>query len=89
MRTQTSSQNQIISVSLPQALVDQAQRMAQETKRSRSQMVQQALKQYFLFTRWKELQSYGVARSIELGLKPEDTERLINECRKTKIQNSR
>lgn len=88
MRAQTS-QNQIVSVSLPLELIKQARIIAQEMKSSRSQIFQQALRQYILLAKWKELQAYGVKRSIELGFKPEDVKSSIDEYRKAKIENSR
>lgn len=84
MPLQTISQNQIISVSLPANLIKQARSKAQKMQKSRSQIFQDALRQYFLMLKWKELQAYGVNRSIEMKLKPEDAERLIDEYRKTK-----
>lgn len=83
MPLQTKSQNQIISLSLPQTLIKKAQAMAKQVQKSRSQIFQEALKQYLWSIKWQELQAYGLNRSIAMKLKPEDTERLIDEYRKT------
>ena len=82
MALQASSKNQIISLSMPQILIKKAQAMAKQTQKSRSQIFQEALKQYLWSIKWQELQAYGIEQSINLGLKPQDTQRLINEYRK-------
>lgn len=88
MPLQTKSQNQIISLSMPQILIKKVQAMAKQVQKSRSQIFQEALKQYLWSIKWQELQAYGIKHSINLGLKPQDTQRLIDEYRKEKNKNS-
>ena len=75
------SKSSIISISLPSLLAKEVQASAQKRGRSRSQIFQQAVKQYLWLEQWKELQGYGIDRAREQGFELDNVERLVNEYR--------
>ncbi len=81
MATNTAVKTKIISISLPQLLVKQAQETAMSVGKSRSRLFQDALQQYVTLSQWKTLQAYGVSRAIKKQINLEDTNRFIDEYR--------
>lgn len=70
-----------VSLSLPEELARQAERVAKREGRTRSELLREALKLYLVESRWRELRKYGAAQAGRLGLAEDDVERLIREYR--------
>lgn len=75
-----------LSITLPPRMLREAERAAREEKRSKSELVRQALRRYLDDREWHALRAYGSARVLELGLKETDVERLIHEYRREQRQ---
>lgn len=71
-----------ITVSLPADLLREAQRVAKEETRTRSELIREALRQYLASRRWQRLRQWGAETAERLGLKTEaDLQRLLDEVR--------
>jgi metal-responsive CopG/Arc/MetJ family transcriptional regulator len=77
MRTKNS-----VSLSLPPELIKEAERIAKEEGRTKSELIEKALRIYVRQKEWRELQKYGARQAKKLGIKESDVERLIEEYRK-------
>jgi CopG family transcriptional regulator/antitoxin EndoAI len=71
----------VVSISLPPELSSDLGSVASQERRSRSELVREAVRQYILLSRWKTLRQKASLRAIQRGLKEEDVERLIDEER--------
>ena len=71
----------VLSITLPEAMLKDAKKLAKKENRTMSELVREALRRYEAVQRLKELQSYGEKRARELGIKEEDVDRLIHEYR--------
>jgi len=71
------------TVSLPPNLLREAERIAQEEDRTKSELVREALRMYIEERRWRKLQRETAARAEALGLRnEEDVTRLVHAGRK-------
>ena len=71
-----------ITVSLPADLLREAQRVAREESRTRSELIRDALRQYLSSRRWQHLRQWGSETAERLGLKTEaDLQRLLDKVR--------
>lgn len=71
-----------ITVSLPADLLREAERVAKEETRTRSELIRDALRQYLTSRRWQRLRQWGTESSERLGLRTEsDLLRLIEKAR--------
>lgn len=86
MSLTTAVKTKIVSISLPEILAKQVSENAKGAGKSRSQLFQDAVQQYLILSKWKELQAYGVARAIQKQIKPDDTNRIIDEYRNERGQ---
>jgi CopG family transcriptional regulator/antitoxin EndoAI len=71
----------VLSISLPPELSSELDLIASQERRSRSELVREAVRQYILLSRWKALRQKASLKAVERGLKEEDVERLIDEER--------
>jgi CopG family transcriptional regulator/antitoxin EndoAI len=71
----------VLSISLPPELSADLDEVASQERRSRSELVREAVRQYILLNRWRALREKASLRAIERGLKEEDVERSIDEER--------
>jgi CopG family transcriptional regulator/antitoxin EndoAI len=71
----------VLSISLPPELSSDLDLVASQERRSRSELVREAVRQYILLSRWKTLRQKASLKAIQRGLKEEDVERLIDEER--------
>jgi CopG family transcriptional regulator / antitoxin EndoAI len=71
----------ILSISLPPELSSDLDSVASQERRSRSELVREAVRQYILLSRWKALRQKASLKAIQRGLNEEDVERLIEEER--------
>ena len=64
-----------------QEALQEAEKIAKEENRSRSELIREALRRYIAERELRRLQRYGMKKAKELGLKEEDVQRLIDEYR--------
>ena len=73
----------IWTISLPPELAGEAALLAKKERRTRSELVREALRQYIATRTWEQLQLKAAAKSRELNIASEqDVEGLIDEIRK-------
>lgn len=70
-----------INLSIPQSLLDEADEVARNESRSRSELVREALRCYVLTKQYRVLSQSAQAEAKARGFKPEDVERIMNEVR--------
>ncbi len=71
----------ILSISLPPELFTDLDAVASQERRSRSELVREAVRQYIFLNRWRALREKASLKAIGRGLKEEDVERFIDEER--------
>ena len=71
----------VLSISLPPDLAFDLDSAARQERRSRSELVREAVRQYVLLTKWRALRQKASLKAAEQGLKEEDIERLVDEER--------
>jgi AbrB family looped-hinge helix DNA binding protein len=64
-----------------QEFLQEAEKIAKEENRSRSELIREALRRYIAERELRRLQRYGMKKAKELGLKEEDVQRFIDEYR--------
>lgn len=74
--------SKILSLSLPPALLREAERVAKKEGRTKSELFREALRRYLQEQRWAELRLYGVQQARKLGIKEAEVERVIEAYRK-------
>ena len=75
-----------VSITVPHALPRQAEEVALQEGRTKSEPFREALRRYLVQTQFRELQRYGIEQSRKLGAKAGDVERLIGEYRQEQRQ---
>ena len=71
-----------ITISLPTDLLREAQRVAREEARTRSELIRDALRQYLTSRRWQRLRQWGAETADRLGHRSEaDLQRLVDGVR--------
>ncbi len=71
----------ILSITLPPKMLAQAERVAEQENRTKSELFREALRQYLAKQEFDALLTYGRKRSKALGIKPSDVNRLVGEYR--------
>jgi CopG family transcriptional regulator/antitoxin EndoAI len=71
----------LLSVSIPDELMRQAEAIARSQGKTKSELVRDALRRQIELERLRELQRYGRRRAEERGVGPEDAEALVDETR--------
>ena len=61
--------------------LDEIEKLAKEERRTKSELVREALRRYIAEKELKRLQRYGMQKAKELGLKEKDVQRLIDQDR--------
>ena len=72
----------ILSLSLPPDLLREAERIAKQEGRTKSELFREALRRYVDERRWRGLQRYGAGRTQRLGMTEADVARAIQEVRR-------
>lgn len=70
------------TVSMPSSLAAELQAAADEERRSREELLREAVERYLRDRRWRRLLEYGEERACSLGLTEADIPRLIEEYRR-------
>lgn len=77
------SKYKVVNVSMPEEFFKQAEKLAKEENRTRSELYREAIRQYIETRRWQKLQRESAERARRLGItSEEDVERIISEVRK-------
>ena len=71
----------ILSVSIPDELMRDAEAIARAQGKTKSDLVREALRRQVELERLRQLQRYGRRRAEERGVGPDDTEVLVDELR--------
>lgn len=73
----------VISVSLSPELLAIAEKLAREERRTRSELVREAIRQYATTRRWRQLRRWGEAAARLAGVRDDgDIERVVAEERR-------
>ncbi|MDR7402575.1 MAG: ribbon-helix-helix protein, CopG family [Armatimonadota bacterium] len=71
------------TVSLPPSLVREAERAARQERRTKSELVREALRFYLEEQRWRKLQRRTALQAQALGIRTEeDVNRIVHEVRR-------
>ena len=70
------------SLSLPSDLVREAERLAKQEGRTKTEVLRDALRRYVQERRWRELQRYGAGCARKVGFRETDVEGAIQEFRR-------
>ena len=73
----------VASFSLPLEILRQTEELAKSEKKSKSEVVSEALKKYYVMKQWEVLREFGARQAKRLGVRNEDdVDRLIHEIRR-------
>ncbi len=72
----------IISLSLPPELAREADRVAKQEGRTKSELFREAFRRYVEERQWRGLQRYGASRVRKLGLTESDVDRAVGDYRR-------
>jgi CopG family transcriptional regulator/antitoxin EndoAI len=70
------------SLSPPSDLVREAERLAKQEGRTKTEVLREALRRYGQERRWRGLHRYGAGRARKVGLRETDVEGAIQELRR-------
>jgi len=73
--------SKLVTISLLPELLKEAERLAKEEKRTRSEFFREAIRKYIEDKKWERLYRYGRLKAQEQGLAEADVERLVDEYR--------
>ena len=72
----------VVTLSMPEEMYEQADEIAKEEGRTRSELFREALRQYVDTRKWRKLQRETAERARDLGVTSDaDVERIIGELR--------
>ena len=74
----------IQTISLPPEIVKQIEKIIKEEGMTKSELFREALREYIRKRRWEKTREYGARKAVEVGIKEEDIERIIDEYRHKK-----
>ncbi len=73
----------LLSVSLMPDFLEEIERVAKEEKRTKSELVREALRRYLAERQWEQLSRYAQIKAAATGIATEeDIQRLIDEARR-------
>ncbi len=70
------------SLSLPLDLIRQAERLAKQEGRTKTEVLREALRRYSLEKRWRQLKRYGAGRARKAGMTAASVEQAVREYRR-------
>jgi len=73
--------SRLLSVSVPDQLLEDAEALAHAQGKTKSDVVREALRRHLELERFRGLQTYGRGRAEDRGIGPEDSEALIDAIR--------
>lgn len=69
------------TISLPPDMAAQVEQLMREEGRTRSELLREALRRYIEDREWRRIVRDARKRTKELGITPDDVERLVDEAR--------
>lgn len=82
-------ESRTITFSLPPEMAARVEQLRREEGRTTSELIREALRRYIEDREWKGLLRYGELRARQLGISPEDIERLVEEHRSEAVERTR
>lgn len=76
----------LITISMLPELLEEAEKLAKDEKRSRSELFREAIRKYIEDKKWERIYRYGQMKAKEQGLAEADVERLVDEYRREQNQ---
>jgi metal-responsive CopG/Arc/MetJ family transcriptional regulator len=73
--------SKLVTISMLPELLEEAERLAKEEKRTRSEFFREAIRRYIEDKKWERIYRYGRLKAQEQGLAEADVERLVDEYR--------
>jgi CopG family transcriptional regulator/antitoxin EndoAI len=70
------------SLTLPSDVVREAERLAKQEGRTKTEVLREALRRYGEERRWRGLQRYGAGQARKLGVSEADVQRAVQEFRR-------
>ena len=77
--------SKLITISLLPDLLKEAEKLAKEENRSRSEIFREAIRRYIEDKKWDHIYRYGKMQTQQQGLTEADVERLVDEYREKQI----
>ena len=74
--------SKLLSVSVPDDLLSEAEALARAQRKTKSEVVRDALRRHLLLERFYDLQRYGHEQAERRGVGPEDVESLVDQTRR-------
>jgi CopG family transcriptional regulator/antitoxin EndoAI len=74
----------LITISIMPEFLEEVEKLAKEERRTKSELVREALRRYIAEKELRRLQRYGLEKAKELGLGEEDVPRLVDAYRAEK-----
>ena len=68
----------LLTISIMPEFFEEIEKLAKEERRTKSELVREALRCYIAEKELKRLQRYGLQRAKDLGLQEQDVQRLID-----------
>lgn len=78
----SKEKSQIVSISLPPDMTKEVQEMAKEERRSISEVIREAFRQYAANKTLKDVRKEARKTAKRLGIKPDDVARIVREGRR-------
>jgi CopG family transcriptional regulator/antitoxin EndoAI len=75
----------LLSVSVPDELMREAEEVARAQGKTKSEVVREALRRHVQLERFRELRRHGRERAEERGFGPEDAETLVDDLRTERV----
>jgi len=69
------------TISLPPKMVKEAERIAKDENRTKSELIREALRFYLDEKEWQDIYKYGAKKAMEKGYSERDIEKLVDEMR--------
>ena len=77
----TPRKSKVITFSLPPRMAEQVRQLMEDEGRTMSELIREALRQYMENKEQRSILRYGHRRAREMGISPEDVERLVDDYR--------
>jgi CopG family transcriptional regulator / antitoxin EndoAI len=71
----------LLTISIMPEFLEEIEKLARKERRTKSELVREALRCYIAERELKSLQRYGMKKAKDLGLKEKDVQRLIDQDR--------
>lgn len=69
------------TISLPPEMAEKVEELMRKEKRTRSELIREALRRYFEEQEWKEIVRYGRIKAREKGISEDQVEEIVDASR--------